>query len=53
MIRLMKSLRDLVRNGPADPPMMYVTSIEERDTFEGIDNLEPGFIWYPETNENG
>jgi hypothetical protein len=40
--------RDLVRNTPDDPPVMDVTSVIELASFDGIENLEPGFVWYQE-----
>jgi len=48
MIRETQSLRDLVRNSSEDPPFMDVTEIEEMDSFDAVENLEPGFIWYEE-----
>ncbi len=49
MLRETQRLRDLVRNGPDDPPIMDVTTIIELESFEGIENLEPGFAWYVES----
>jgi hypothetical protein len=48
MIHETRRLRDLVRNDPGDPPMMDVTSIVELESDEGIENREPGFVWYEE-----
>jgi hypothetical protein len=48
MIRETQRLRDLVRNDPGDPPVMDVTSIVELESEEGIENREPGFVWYEE-----
>jgi hypothetical protein len=48
MIRQTQRLRDLVRNAPDDPPVMDVTSIIELASFDGIENLEQGFVWYEE-----
>ena len=47
-IRLMQSLRDLVRNPADDPPVIDVTSITELASFDEIEDLEPGLIWYDE-----
>lgn len=48
MLREMQSLRDLVKNEADDPPVMNVTEITEIETFEGMETLEPGLIWYEE-----
>jgi hypothetical protein len=48
MIRETQNLRGLVRNAPDDPPFMDVTSVIELESFDGIENLEPGFVWYEE-----
>jgi hypothetical protein len=48
MIRETQRLRDVVRNGPDDPPVMDVIGIFEMESFDGIDNLEPGFVLYGE-----
>jgi hypothetical protein len=48
MIRETQGLRDLVRNTSGDPPVMDVTQIMELESFDGIENREPGFVWYPE-----
>jgi hypothetical protein len=48
LIRETQKLRDLVRNTPDDPPFMDVTSVIELESFDGIENVEPGFVWYEE-----
>ena len=48
MLRDTQSLRDLVKNDAEDPPVMDVTQIAELETFDGIETLEPGFVWYEE-----
>jgi hypothetical protein len=48
MIRETERLRDLVRNTSGDPPIMDVTQIVELESFDGIKNREPGFVWYEE-----
>jgi hypothetical protein len=48
MIRETQRLRDLVRNAPDDPPVMDVTEIDQMESFDGIENLEPGFVWHEE-----
>src|SRR5262249_16780955 len=48
MIRETRSLRDLVQNSSEDPPVMDVTGIEEMESFEAVETLEPGLIWYEE-----
>ena len=48
MIRETQRLRDVVRNGSDDPPVMDVIGITEMESFDGIDNLEPGFVLYGE-----
>jgi hypothetical protein len=46
MIRDTQRLRDLVRNAHDDPPVMDVIGITEMESFDGIENLELGFVWY-------
>ena len=48
MIRDTQRLRDLVRNAPDDPPIMDVIGITEMESFDVIENLEPGFMWFEE-----
>ncbi len=48
MIRETQRLRDLVRNAPDDPPVMNVIGITKMESFDGIENLELGFVWYEE-----
>jgi hypothetical protein len=50
-IRRTETLRELVRNPPEDPPIMNVTEILELDSFDGIESLEPGFVWYEESTK--
>ncbi len=45
MIRDDEELRSLVRNDPADPPVMAVLEIAELESFDGAD-IPPGRIWY-------
>jgi hypothetical protein len=49
MIRKAPHVRSVVMNVPDDPPLMDVTQVLELNSFEGIENLEPGFIWYSES----
>ena len=49
MIRETERLRNLVRNTSDDPPVMDVTLIVELESFDGIDDREPGFVWYEES----
>jgi hypothetical protein len=48
MIRETQHLRDIVRNTLDDPPLMDVVQIAELDSLVGIDEREPGVVWYPE-----
>ena len=48
-IRETPRLRKLVRNTSDDPPIMEVTQIVELESFDGIENREPGFVWYVES----
>lgn len=52
MLRGEEKLKDIIKNVKNDPPMMYAKEILEIETFDGIDNLKPGFAWYKEKNEN-
>jgi hypothetical protein len=47
-VRENRRLRDVVRNTPDDPPVMEVVRVVELDSFDGVENPEPGFVWYPE-----
>ena len=44
-------LRPMVRNKPDDPPVLNVTEMQELSSFDGIENMHPGFIWYSEEEE--
>src|SRR3954451_23860759 len=48
MIRETQRLRDLVRNTSDDPPVMHVVQVVGLDSFDGVENRGPGFVWYPE-----
>jgi hypothetical protein len=48
MFRETQRLRDHVRNTPDDPPVVDVTQVVELDSFDGIENREPGLMWYAE-----
>ena len=48
MLRDSQSLRDLVENDAADPPVMDVTQIAELESFDGVEPMKPGLIWYGE-----
>ncbi len=48
MLRKTQELRDLVHNTSDDPPVMDVAQIAELESFDGIENREPGFVWYEE-----
>ncbi|MEK6235356.1 MAG: hypothetical protein N2C14_11665 [Planctomycetales bacterium] len=50
-LRDRKSLRDAVQNPSDDPPEMFVEEIEELPSFDHIENLEQGLIWYDPTEE--
>jgi hypothetical protein len=49
MMRETQRLRDLVRNTSDDPPVMDVVQVVGLDSFNGVENREPGFVWYPES----
>lgn len=49
-LRARDSLREIVRNRDDDPPMMYVTEIDEIEAFEGARSPgDQGLIWYDES----
>ena len=48
MLRETEKLRNMVQNTKEDPPEMYMTEIEEIESFDQIEEMEPGFIWYKE-----
>lgn len=48
LIRETPRPRDLVRNTPDDPRVMDVTQVVELAPFDGVEEPEPGFVWYPE-----
>ena len=41
-------LQEEVKNDIEDPPMIYLDEIEEIESFEGIDDLVQGRIFYTE-----
>ncbi len=51
MIRDTQRCRDLVRNAPGDHPVMDVTSVIEVESFDGIEDHDPGFAWYVERSK--
>lgn len=48
-IRRTEGLRAIVRNPSDDPPIMDVTEIVELESFDDVETLEPGFVWYEES----
>ena len=40
-------LRELVRNEPNDPPMLYLQELDELESFEGIETLVQGRSFFP------
>lgn len=53
LVRSIESLRTIVRNSREDPPRLFLDTITELNSFEGVENLEPGIIFYDEENEKG
>ena len=51
IIRNTDSLNKLIQNKKSDPPMLYLEAMYELDSFDGINNLEPGFGYYDETEK--
>jgi hypothetical protein len=41
-----QEFRAMVKNDPADPPTMEVLDIVELESFDVIEDLSPGRIWY-------
>ena len=49
MLRDRKSLRDVVLNDPADPPLMNIENIVELvSAFDETQRPQPGLVWYVE-----
>jgi hypothetical protein len=48
MIRETRRLRDILRNTSDNPPVMDVVQIVELNSFDGIEERKPGFVWHPE-----
>jgi hypothetical protein len=44
--------RSSILNSHDDEPVMYLDSLVEVETFEGIPNLEQGYVFYPEDDQN-
>jgi hypothetical protein len=51
-LRDRKSLREMTLNNRDDSPMMYVTEIEELSSFDGLESLDQGLVWYPENEDS-
>jgi hypothetical protein len=51
-LRARQSLRELTLNSPDDPPTMYVTKIGELESFDGLESLDQGLIWYAEDDSS-
>jgi hypothetical protein len=43
-----KELQDSLLNTSDDPPVFSVSEVTELESFEGLVNLNPGLIFYPE-----
>ncbi len=41
-------LRDVVLNNPSDPPMLFAEEIDEIESFDGIESLTPGLVFFPD-----
>jgi hypothetical protein len=50
-LRQDEDLRRMVLNEPDDPPVFNVIEMLELPTFEEVENMQPGFIWYSEEEE--
>jgi hypothetical protein len=48
ILRETQMFQDLVQNTSDDPPVLEVTQIAELKSFDGIENREPGLVWYEE-----
>ena len=51
-LRDRQALREMTLNGRDDQPMMYVTEIEEVPSFDGLESLDQGLVWYPENEQS-
>lgn len=51
-LRDRKTLREMTLNERDDPPLMYVTEIEELESFSGLKSLDQGLVWYPEEGKS-
>ncbi len=47
-VRKREEIMPMLCNSPDAPPMLFAEEIEEIDSFDGIENLEQGIIWYGE-----
>ena len=45
-LRQLNRLRESLLNDPANPPLLFAEEIEEIDSFEGIESLEPGLVMF-------
>ena len=47
-VRRREDIKPMLRNPANNPPLLDLEEIEQIDSFEGIENLEQGLIWYKE-----
>lgn len=47
-LRQLSRLRDSLLNEPSDPPLLFAEEIEEIESFDGIESLEPGLVMFDE-----
>jgi hypothetical protein len=50
IMRSTKGLQEITKNEKNEPPLMYAEEITEIKSFNGIETLEPGLVWYREDN---
>lgn len=51
MVRKIERLKFGLLNTKDNPPMIYLEDLAELESFDGINNLEPGIIFYNEDKD--
>jgi hypothetical protein len=53
MVRQDVHLHHVVRNAPADPPMIYLEDLAEIPSFDGYPVPGAGYSWFPDEVDSG
>jgi hypothetical protein len=50
-VRKREEIKAMLRNLPDAPPMLFAEEIEKIESFDSIENPEPGITWYKEDTD--